>query len=188
VIYNKYYKNKRRYKARVASEFYSISDNKISPYDDMIKKYGKIPINGKPSYNDLMEQNNGMTFYRGYNTIEDLVKMAKQPFSKATDEYIYENDLFDKEDECGSGMPSILTMASKQQTKLIKHWKAKGYFVINLVKITPTGLPDLIALKPNEVIFIESKEIWDKLSPLQIAKIEILKKLKFKVYVNENEC
>ena len=39
VIYNKYYKNKRRYKARVASEFYSISDNKISPYDDMIKKY-----------------------------------------------------------------------------------------------------------------------------------------------------
>ena len=78
-------------------------------------------------------------------------------------------------------------MASKQQTKLIKHWRSLGYFVINLVKITPTGLPDLVALKPNEVIFIESKEKWDKLSPLQIAKIEILKKLKFKVYVNENE-
>jgi Holliday junction resolvase len=78
-------------------------------------------------------------------------------------------------------------MASKQQTKLIKHWRSLGYFVINLVKITPTGLPDLIALKPNEVIFIESKEKWDKLNPLQIAKIEILKKLKFKVYVNENE-
>jgi len=72
-------------------------------WDNMIKKYGKIPINGKPSYNDLMEQNNVMTFYRGYKTIEDLVKMAKQPFSKATDEYIYENDLFDEEDECGSG-------------------------------------------------------------------------------------
>ena len=78
-------------------------------------------------------------------------------------------------------------MASKQQTKLVKHWRSLGYFVINLVKITPTGLPDLIALKPNEVIFIESKEIWDKLSALQIAKIEILKKLNFKVYVNENE-
>jgi len=78
-------------------------------------------------------------------------------------------------------------MASKQQTKLIKNWKDKGYFVINLVKITPIGLPDLVALKPNEVIFIESKEIWDKLSALQIAKIEILKKLNFKVYVNENE-
>ena len=78
-------------------------------------------------------------------------------------------------------------MASKQQTKLIKHWRSLGYFVINLVKITPSGLPDLIALKPNEVIFIESKEVWDKLSALQIAKIEILKKLNFKVYVNENE-
>jgi len=78
-------------------------------------------------------------------------------------------------------------MASKQQTKLIKHWRSLGYFVINLVKITPSGLPDLVALKPNEVIFIESKETWDKLSPLQIAKIEILKKLNFKVYVNENE-
>ena len=72
-----------------------------------------------------------------------------------------------------------IIMASKQQTKLIKHWRSLGYFVINLVKITPSGLPDLIALKPDEVIFIESKEKWDKLSPLQIAKIEILKKLKF---------
>jgi 3'-phosphoadenosine 5'-phosphosulfate sulfotransferase (PAPS reductase)/FAD synthetase len=73
-------------------------------WDKMIKSYGSIPIDGKPSYNDLMEQNNGVqTFYRGFNTIEDLVKMAQQPFSKATDEYIYENDLFDLEDECGSG-------------------------------------------------------------------------------------
>ena len=39
----------------------------------------------------------------------------------------------------------------------------------------------------TSICFIESKEKWDKLSPLQIAKIEILKKLKFKVYVNENE-
>lgn len=41
VIYNKYYKNKRRYKARVRSEFYSLSDNKISPYDETIKKYAE---------------------------------------------------------------------------------------------------------------------------------------------------
>tara|TARA_R110000803_G_scaffold15541_1_gene42908 strand:+ start:287 stop:1162 length:876 start_codon:yes stop_codon:yes gene_type:complete len=72
-------------------------------WDKMIKTYGNISIEGKPSYNDLLDANNGMTFYRGYNTIEDLVKMAEQPFSKATDEYIYENDLFDLEDECGSG-------------------------------------------------------------------------------------
>jgi len=78
--------------------------DKAKWWDRMIKKYGSIPIDGKPSYNDLMEQNNGLqTFYRGYNTIEDLVKMAEQPFSKATDEYIYENDLFDLEGDCGAG-------------------------------------------------------------------------------------
>ena len=78
-------------------------------------------------------------------------------------------------------------MASKQQTRLINHWQDKGYTVINLVKVMPTGLPDLIALKPNEVIFIESKEEWDKLSPLQKIKIKMLTKIGFTVYVNYEE-
>lgn len=73
---------------------------------------------------------------------------------------------------------------ANQQTKLIKHWQDKGYFVINLVRVSPTGLPDIIAIKPNEVIFIESKEVRDKLSPLQKIKIKMLKQLGFKVYVN----
>ncbi|QSS97100.1 transglycosylase SLT domain-containing protein [Psychroflexus sp. ALD_RP9] len=37
VIYNKYYKNKRLYKRRVVSDFYSLNEGKISPYDDLIK-------------------------------------------------------------------------------------------------------------------------------------------------------
>jgi hypothetical protein len=72
-------------------------------WDSMIKKYGKIEIEGKPSYNDLLRENNLMTFYREYRTIDDLVKMSQKPFYKSTDEYIYQNDLFDAEDECGSG-------------------------------------------------------------------------------------
>jgi len=76
-------------------------------------------------------------------------------------------------------------LASKQQTKLIKQWQSKGYYVINLVKVTPSGLPDIIAVKPDEVVFIESKEKWDKLSKLQEIRIEMLKKLGFKVYVND---
>ena len=76
-------------------------------------------------------------------------------------------------------------MASKQQTKLIKQWQSKGYYVINLVKVTPAGMPDLIAVKPNEVVFIESKEKWDKLSKLQEIRIAMLKQLGFKVYVND---
>lgn len=76
---------------------------KVKWWDEMIKKYGQISIQGKPSYNELLEDNNGQTFYRNYRTIDDLVKMAEQPFSKSTDEYIYENDLFDTEGDCGSG-------------------------------------------------------------------------------------
>ena len=78
--------------------------NKSEWWDKMIKYYGSIPLDGKKSYNDLMKQNNGVqTFYRDYNTIDDLVELAKHPFTRATDEYIYESDLFDLEDECGSG-------------------------------------------------------------------------------------
>jgi len=72
-------------------------------WDSMIKKYGQGKMTGKPAYNELLEANNGMTFYRGYKTIKDLVRLAHQPFTKATDEYVYESDLFDSEDECGSG-------------------------------------------------------------------------------------
>lgn len=72
----------------------------------------------------------------------------------------------------------------KQKDKIAKFWKDKGYFVINLIRITPIGLPDYIALKPNEVIFIESKETWDRLSELQKIRLEMLKKIGFTCYVN----
>lgn len=38
VIYNKYFKNKRAFRARVKSEFYSLNEQRISPYDDLIKE------------------------------------------------------------------------------------------------------------------------------------------------------
>ena len=71
-------------------------------WQSMIDKYGKIPLPNKPAYNDLMKENNGMTFFRGYNNINNLEIMSKEPFNLATDEYIYEDDS-DIEDECGSG-------------------------------------------------------------------------------------
>lgn len=70
----------------------------------MVELYGSIPLEGKKSYNDLMVQNGGVqTFYRGFKTIEDLVKMAEAPFTPASDEYIYESDALDSEDDCGGG-------------------------------------------------------------------------------------
>lgn len=41
VIYNKYFKNKRFYKRRVKSEYYSLTNNQISEFDDLIKKFTK---------------------------------------------------------------------------------------------------------------------------------------------------
>lgn len=76
--------------------------NIIDWWEEMIKKYSKLPIDGKPSYN-IYAENGGMNFYRQNKSIEYLVNLSKQPFSKATDEYVYENDLFDGEGDCGSG-------------------------------------------------------------------------------------
>jgi len=76
--------------------------DKVIWWDKMINKYSTITIDGKDSYNHFAK-NGGMNFYRENKTIQELVEMAKQPFSMATDEYIYENDLFDLEGECGSG-------------------------------------------------------------------------------------
>ncbi len=39
VIYNRYFENKRSFRARVESEFYSLETGKISPYDPLIKQY-----------------------------------------------------------------------------------------------------------------------------------------------------
>src|SRR5690606_37710496 len=39
VIYNKYFKNKRNFSRRIKSDFYSLNNNKISQYDDLISHY-----------------------------------------------------------------------------------------------------------------------------------------------------
>lgn len=73
---------------------------------------------------------------------------------------------------------------SNHKEKLKKYWRDQGYFVINLVVISPIGLPDYICLKPNHVIFCESKEGKDTLSPLQKLWLKRLSKKGFDCYVN----
>ncbi len=41
VIYNKYFKNRRSFKRRIKSDYYSFKNNQISPYDNLIKRYAK---------------------------------------------------------------------------------------------------------------------------------------------------
>ena len=73
-------------------------------------------------------------------------------------------------------------MASKFQTKIIKEYEAKGYFVINLIKTNKNGITDLLCCKDGESIFIEIKEANDTLKPLQKFRIDELIKNGFKAF------
>jgi membrane-bound lytic murein transglycosylase F len=41
VIYNKYFKNKKDFRRRIKSDFYSLNNEEISPYDTLIQKHAK---------------------------------------------------------------------------------------------------------------------------------------------------
>ena len=77
-------------------------------------------------------------------------------------------------------------MASKHQSKIINKYKAKGYYVINLIKTNKNGISDLLCLKDGEKpLFIECKELKDTLKPLQKFRIDELKKLGFEAFVSK---
>lgn len=70
---------------------------------------------------------------------------------------------------------------SKFQTKTIKEYESKGYFVIDLIKTNKNGIADLLCLKDGEPpLFIECKEINDTVKPLQEYRQKELIKIGFK--------
>jgi len=57
---------------------------------------------------------------------------------------------------------------SQFQTKVIKEYESKGYYVINLTRTNKQGIADLLCLKENEKpLFIECKEANDTIKELQ---------------------
>lgn len=76
--------------------------DKVIWWDKMEKKYGSIKIDGKDVYNNMIDLSGANHFGRQNKSIEWLVDQSKNPFRSATDEYIYESDMFDEEDECGN--------------------------------------------------------------------------------------
>jgi len=77
-------------------------------------------------------------------------------------------------------------MASKHQTKIIKEYEKRGYFVINLIKTNKPGIADLLCLKAGEIpIFIESKEIKDTVKPLQDFMREMLIGIGFVSFISK---
>lgn len=62
-------------------------------------------------------------------------------------------------------------MASKFQTRVIKHYREQGYMVINLIKTNKNGIADLLCLKEGKrPLFIECKEERDTVKPLQVYR------------------
>lgn len=72
---------------------------------------------------------------------------------------------------------------AKYQNSIIKSLEREGYYVIKLIKTNKGGIPDLIALKPNEVRFIEVKGEKTPVSELQKYRIKELQKLGFNAII-----
>lgn len=66
------------------------------------------------------------------------------------------------------------------QSKLIKAYEDKGWYVIKLIKTNKNGIPDLLCLKDKEKpLFIEVKASKGKLSKLQEYRLNELNGLGF---------
>jgi Holliday junction resolvase len=75
---------------------------------------------------------------------------------------------------------------SQIQSKIIRSLESDGWYVIKIIKCNRNGCPDLIALKPNEVYFVEVKTEKGRLSELQKYRIEELESKGFKVDVKNS--
>jgi len=65
------------------------------------------------------------------------------------------------------------------QSKVIKEYKDKGYMVLNIIRLSENGFPDLMCLKNGKVVFIECKTGSDTLKPLQRHRIDQLREMGF---------
>lgn len=74
-------------------------------------------------------------------------------------------------------------LESIRQTKIKKQLEKDGYFVIKLIKTSVNGIPDLMALKNGDTIFIEVKQPKGVLSEIQKYRIKELREKGFLVYI-----
>lgn len=78
-------------------------------------------------------------------------------------------------------------LESQYQRKIIKKYEALGYYAIKMVKTNKNGIPDLILVKPDHVIFVEVKGNRTTHSPLQKFRAKELQKLGFTVLLDRAE-
>jgi len=65
----------------------------------------------------------------------------------------------------------------KFQSQVIRKYENDGWYVINLIKTNKNGIPDLLCLKGDDVLFIECKEGNDYIKVLQKFRMDELRKI-----------
>lgn len=79
-------------------------------------------------------------------------------------------------------------MEREIERKLVMKVKDRGGLALKFVSPSMTGLPDRIILMEGGLLFfVELKDKGKKPRPLQVKRIEQLRKLGFKVYVVDDE-
>lgn len=73
------------------------------------------------------------------------------------------------------------------QAKRIKQLEAEGYYVLKLIRVNKTGIPDLIAIKEGDILFSEIKTPKGKLSEIQKYRIKELENYGFKTEIYNGE-
>lgn len=68
---------------------------------------------------------------------------------------------------------------AQYQTKIIKRLEKHGYYVIKLISTNKQGIPDLLALRPDHILFIEVKGDRGRPSKLQLYRLEELREAGF---------
>lgn len=78
-------------------------------------------------------------------------------------------------------------LESEYQRQVIDRYEKAGYYVIKLLKTNKSGIPDLIALKKDDVVFIEVKGKKTEHRPLQKYRQRELEKYGFKVILDRSQ-
>lgn len=76
-----------------------------------------------------------------------------------------------------------IPLESQIQARIIKRYERQGYMVVKLGLTNKAGIPDLLLLKDGVASFVEVKRPNSKPRPLQLYRMEQLKKQGFEVKV-----
>ena len=81
---------------------------------------------------------------------------------------------------------SMATPESVVVQKIHKYLKSNGWFQLNLISTSPSGIPDRLASKDGRYIWFEIKKPGGRLQPNQEYMIDKMKSYGMEVYVVDN--